>query len=135
MRRPQHRQIIASDANNEQTPWAAPTAQPRPANPGWPRSGGCSNRTSRPKPRCLPPGPRLHLDKIPRQIMASVALEPRPRQDGAAQCAAKRAGPLLVPVIHHVPNTLAGTAPKACGWCEGKSASRRVVQRLVPIQR
>ncbi|UKZ60530.1 uncharacterized protein TrAtP1_001802 [Trichoderma atroviride] len=30
------------------------------------------------------------------------------RRDGAAQCAASSAGPLLVPVIHHVPDTLCG---------------------------
>lgn len=34
-----------------------------------------------------PPGPRLHLDGIPRQTTASVALEPRPRRETARHSA------------------------------------------------
>lgn len=109
------------------------TAQLRPANPGWPRSSGCSNKTSRPKPRCLPPGPRLHLDKIPRQIMASVALEPRPRRETAQHSARlKEAVPCwflsstmcqtrLRERLPALPTLVAysGANQRRGGWCRG----------------
>jgi hypothetical protein len=84
VRRPQHRQIIARTLTTSK-PHGLHIQQLRPANPGWPRSSGCCNRTSRPKPlqpKCLCPQARgSMLIEFPAKTTASVALEPRPRQE------------------------------------------------------